>query len=84
MTRIEAIERFISDSKRFKNAYFWNPPLSAKARRCEEKRNSWRYEDEEIILRVDITCTCNNYYFSKEAYIGGKRVTIREVKKLLT
>lgn len=82
MTRDEAITRYIIDSERFKNSYFWSPPQDAAGRRNEEKRNSWKYEDDKLELSVIISCSCSNYYVTRAAKIGGKKVTLREVKKL--
>ena len=83
LTKNEAIIKYIRDSERFKNSYFWSPPQNAAGRRYEEKKNSWSYSDQELELSVIVNCSCHNYYVTRTARINGKKVTLRDVKKLI-
>ena len=73
----------MNDKIRFKNYYFWEPPFNASARRREETKNSWSYKGDNIFLSVKVDCSCKNYHVTFTSKIDNKKVTIRELKKLL-
>lgn len=78
----------IDNHEKFKNAYFWHAADSAGERRRYEKDNSWSecftYDGIEYEYVASVSCTCSNVYYTGSFYKDGKKVTVREFKKVLT
>lgn len=77
----------IDNHENFRNSYFWHAPASAGERRRYEKDNSWSesftYDGVEYEYIASVSCTCSNVYYTGSFYMNGKKVTVREFKKIL-
>ena len=80
---VKAIETFLAQCEKFKNAYFWKPRGNAqeRARRC--KAEKFCYSGDGIELNFDVDMTCNNCYVRKEVIIDGVKTTARSLRKFL-
>ena len=83
----EEIEEYIFLNEKFKNSYFWNPPLQAKKRREIEADNKMNFElnNRYISLYLDfyLYISCKNYYVHKKAIINNAERNLSAVKKIL-
>jgi len=82
------VESIIQLHEKMRKSYFWNSPSHAHERRYYEKKNSseFNFISENgipINLKCITKCSCKNIYYKSEFFIDNKKVTIREVKKLI-
>lgn len=87
----EQLEDMIAHWEKFASCYFWTPPGSASGRRSEEKRHArdidFMVDGKYCNYRVEVSCSCRNYYCNRDLYIEGERKTqglrfLRKVEKL--
>lgn len=85
----EELEKAIAHFERFGKTYFWTPPCNAAGRRAEEKRNSKEWEftvnGEQVIAKVEISCSVRNYYAHRSVTVGEerKKMMVPYLKKCL-
>lgn len=80
-----ALTDIVERHERLKNAYFFHPNGHASGRRNAERRNNKEYKNSVygISARNDYSESCNNVYYRGVFYISGKKVTVREIKKII-
>jgi len=73
----EEIRNIEAQFRRFASTYWWTPPPTASARRAEECRNSnsWSFSvnGEQVACSVEVSCSCKNYYATREIWVGAER-----------
>lgn len=85
-----ALEALKNHWERFTNCYFWSPPGNASGRRSEEARHYrdayFKVDGEDVYVEIEVTCSCKNYYCSKDVYVDKVRKAqgLRYIKKVLT
>ena len=82
-TAKSAVQTYIKLSEKFRNSYFWKPPTNASSRRNYEQSNSFAFEDENLLLKFNVSCSCKNIYVSKTVMIQGKSSNIKGLKNLI-
>ena len=83
---LEKIEDAISFHKKFKNAYFFDPPSSASSRRSYEKHNQrnikFIYDGKEYRYSARVTCSCKNIYYFGTFSVDKVIKDVRAFKKI--
>lgn len=79
----DAIRQYLELNNKFKNAYFFNPPSSAKERQRYEADNSMTYNKYGLEMFFEVDCSCKNVYVYKHIYIDGKKTNATALKKYL-
>ncbi len=82
---IKKIGELIEKAEDLKNAYFWTPPQIAAQRRYYEEKNSipkieWKENGDDYSAEIEVKCSCNNIYVTKNFYRNGKKTTITAIK----
>ena len=82
LNRILAI---IQEAENMKNAYFFNPPTSASARRSYEKKHShdeitWIDGKDTYTAAFYVSCSCKNVYAHGSYTKNGKKTTLTAIK----
>lgn len=78
---IDIVERH----ERLKNSYFFHPCGNASGRRSAERRNNRKYENSNygVVAENDYSESCAHVYYKGIFYVAGKKVTVREIKKII-
>lgn len=87
MVTEKEISEIIQLHNKMQNSYFWIAPRPESSRRWLEQNGSLLVEgyfnNKKISLQCETVCTYRNVFYKGKFFIDGKKVTIREVKKLL-
>ena len=82
------IVQIIDRHEKFKSAYFWTPPASARGRRQLEQDNTvdlqFAFDGKTYEIEQEIRCSCRNVYYSLRVTVDGERKNIRALKKLIS
>jgi len=73
----------IDHHERFKNSYFWAPPVNARGRRYYEEQNKREYADTYFTLEQDVRCSCKNIYYSADFSVNGVQINAGDLKKFM-
>jgi len=79
------IQEIIDNKEKYKNCYFWNPPMTATQRRNQEFNNELEFflNGKEYKVLQNMTLSCKNYYFKTTVMVDGLQKTITAIKKLI-
>lgn len=87
MVTKEQILELIKLHNYMQGSYFWMCPKQADSKRWYEKNYSLTVEgifnNKKISLNCKTDCSHSIVYYKGTFFIDGKKVTIREVKKLI-
>ena len=80
-----ALINIVERHERLKNSYFFHPNGTASGRRNAERRNNQEYKNANygIMARNDYSESCAHVYYKGIFYVSGKKVTVREIKKII-
>jgi hypothetical protein len=83
----EKVKEYINLWKRYDSAYFWTPYDLAFQRRKAEEENSYHMEfsfnGHNYIMDISMQQSTKNVYVRRELRKDGKKVTIRELTKII-
>lgn len=85
---LSTIDNIIAHWEKFAKTYFWHSPSNASQRRDEEARQSKEWDflhnDIKYHVRIQIRCTCKNYYVERIVFIKGipQKCGLRLLKKI--
>ena len=87
-SRIAPIKAIVAEAEAMKNAYFFQPPQSASARRSYEKYHShdevcWVEGGNTYTARYTVSCSCRNVYASGDYTRNGKPTTLTAIRNSL-
>ena len=79
------LNNIIEIHQKYKNCFFWSPPMTAAGRRKIEFENelSFILKDKKYEVKQELNCSCKNMYFSTKIFVDGKKKDIRSLKKLI-
>lgn len=82
---LNSLESIMDSAERCKNAYFWQSPQSARARRSFERENSvpeiaWRDGKDIYTAEYVVKCSCNNVYARGIYTKNGNKTTLTAIK----
>lgn len=82
---IENIKLVIDKAEKFKNAYFWAPPVQAAMRRKMEADNTvpkveWTDGGDTYEAWFTVECSCRNVYAKGYYYKNGERTTLTAIR----
>lgn len=85
---IESIRKIINEAEAMKNAYFFQSPGNAGARRSYEKKHSWPrviWMDGKDMYTAEyhVSCSCSNVYAAGIYTKNGKKTTLLAIKNSL-
>jgi len=85
---IATIAAIIAEAETMKNAYFFNPPTSAGARRSYEKQHShdlieWEEGGHTYTAQYTVSCSCQNVYASGHYTKDGRKTTLLAIRNSL-
>ena len=79
------IQEIIDNKEKYKNCYFWRPPMSAVQRREKEFEIIIEFflNNKKYKVLQNMTLSCKNYYFKTTVMVDGLQKTITAIKKLI-
>ena len=82
---INKIGAIIAAAEKYKNAYFFNPPSSARSRRwLEEKYNlpdvEWEEGNDTYTASFSLECSCRNIYTFPYYTKNGKKTNLTAIR----
>lgn len=81
------LKGLVSHWEKFAKCYFWSPPGSASGRRSEEKRHyretEFSVDASTVHVKIEVSCSCRNYYCTKQVRVDGERKTLAYLKGLI-
>lgn len=85
LATIAQIETIIATASRFKNAYFWQSPRTAKERRNYEAHYSipaieWTEGGHTYTAEYQVSCSCANIYARGLYTRDGNKTTLTTIK----
>ena len=79
------IQEIIDNKEKYKNCYFWNPPMTAVQRREKEFEIILEFflDNKKYQIRQKMALSCKNYYFKTTILIDNIQKNITSIKKLI-
>lgn len=82
---LTTLGEIIDTAEKFKNAYFWSPPSSARGRRWMESKNSysiieWVESGNTYTASYNVRCSCRNVYAYGYYTKNGKTTNLTAIR----
>ena len=79
------LTEMLDNHEKYKNTYFWSPPINASGRRAMEFNESIEFvlNGKKYSWKQDLSCSCRNVYWKSSVHVDGNKKNIRVIKKLI-